>query len=144
MPLPEILSAKEANWANTLRNMYIFYNNSVCLYNKSFLSEQETLELLNEDLITSGLSGVLSIITEITNEKKKLRIIDKERVKIYFSYGAFSTVALISSKYLPILFKKLEIFTKAFEKQFKDDLVNFNGKTDQFVKTDDLITKYFK
>ena len=144
MPLPEIFSAKEADWADSLRNLFIFNKSAICLFSKDFVSEKESLNLPNEDLITSGLTGILSLISEITNEKKALRIIDKHRVKIYFSYGKHVICALISTKQLPVLFKKLDIFTKSFEKQFEKELINFHGKINLFYKTGDLIKKYFK
>ncbi|MFO8019182.1 MAG: MFS transporter [Promethearchaeia archaeon] len=145
MPLPEILSAKESDWAQSLRNLYVFNKNSICLYTKNFLSNDYDLELPSEDLVTGGLTGILALISEITNEKKNLRIIDKDKVKIYFAYGENVIVSLISTKYLPILFKKLEIFTKAFEDKFEEELLNFTGKINVFKdETDSLVSKYFK
>ncbi|MHA1293004.1 MAG: hypothetical protein ACTSQJ_10080 [Promethearchaeota archaeon] len=146
MPLPEIFSAKESDWASTLKNLYVFNRDSICLYAKNFLPETNMVEdLPSEDLITGGLTGILTLISEITNEKKNLRIIDKERVKIYFAYGKTIISALISTKFLPILTKKLELFTKVFEKTFEDDLLNFRGKINIFLnKTDPLVERYFK
>jgi len=145
MPLPEILSARESDWAESLRNLYVFNKDSICLYTKSYLSVEDSLDLPSEDLITGGLTGILTLISEITNEKKNLRIIDKERVKIYFSYGRNVIVTLISTKYMPILFKKLELFTKAFEQRFEAQLENFSGKINVFLNnTDDLVARYFK
>ncbi len=146
MPLSEILSSKESDWASTLRHLYIFNRDSICLHAKNFLPDNDMIDLLPEDLVTGGLTGILTLISEITNEKKKnLRIIDKAGIKIYFSYGKSVIVALISTKYLPVLFKKLEIFTKEFERQFYKELSNFKGKINPFFnKTDILITRYFK
>ncbi|MHA1670788.1 MAG: hypothetical protein ACTSV5_09440 [Promethearchaeota archaeon] len=144
LPLPEILTAKEADWKNTLRNLYAF-NTAVCLFTQSFTSGSETANLPNEDLITGGFFGILSLISEITNEQqKKLRIIDKEGVKIYFAYGKHVIFALVSTKNLPILSKKLEMFAKAFEKKFEQELVLFKGNINPFESATELITKYFK
>ena len=144
MPLPEILSAKESDWQKSLRNMYVFNRDSTCLYAKNFISKDESLKLPSEDLITGGLAGILTLISEITNEKKNLRIIDKDKIKIYFSYGKSIIVALTSTNYLPILFKKLLIFTKAFERKFDFDLTHFAGKINVFLDgTEPLLTRYF-
>lgn len=142
--LPEILSAKEADWAKSLKNLYVFNKNSVCLYTKNFLPDLIQPEVLDEDLITGGFTGILTLLEEITNEKKNVRIIDKEKVKIYFAYGKSVIVALISTKYLPILFKKLDIFIRAFEKQFEDELLHFQGKINPFDDTIHLIRKFFQ
>jgi len=143
IPLPEILTAKEADWKNTLRNLYAF-NNAVCLFTQNFTSGSETVNLPNEDLITGGFSGILSLLCEITNEEKHLRIIDKQGVKIYFVYGKHVIIALVSTKNLPILFKKLKLFTKAFEKKYEQELIHFKGKINPFEDATELIKKYFK
>ncbi|MHA1804926.1 MAG: hypothetical protein ACTSU4_10445 [Promethearchaeota archaeon] len=146
MPLSEILTSKEADWAVTLKNLYVIYKNSTCLYAKDFIQPSPSIctQTLNEDLISSGFKGIIDLISEITKEKRHLRIIDKEGSKIYFSYGKHVIIALISTKILPVLFKKLELFTKAFEKQFSKELEYFNGNIQPFLATEQLILKYFK
>ena len=143
IPLPEILNAKEADWKNSLKNLYVF-NSAVCLFTQNFSSGSKAVNLPNEDLITGGFSGILGLLSEITNEEKHLRIIDKEGVKIYFAYGKYVIIALVSTKNLPILSKKLELFTKAFEKMHEHDLIYFKGKINTFEDASELITKYFK
>jgi len=137
------LTAKEADWKDSLRTLYVF-NSAACLFTQSFTSGLKTNNLLSDDLITGGFSGILSLLSEITNEEKQLRIIDKEGVKIYFAYGKYVIVALVSTKSLPILSKKLELFSKAFEKMHEHDLIYFKGKITSFKDASELITKYFK
>ena len=145
IPLPDILSTKESDWAEALINLYVFNRDSICLFAKSFIAHQNSSELPSKDLVVGGLAGMLSLISEITNERKNLRYIDKDRIKLYFSYGENVIVALTSTSYLPILFKKLEIFTTTFEKKFENELENFSGNTHEFtMKTDKIISRYFK
>ncbi len=143
IPLPEILSYKEADWADSLRSIYVFNSAAVCLYTKNFKPEQNS-NIPSEDLITGGFTGILALISEITNEKRNLNIIDKEGVKIYFSYGKSVIAALISTKYLPVLSKKLDIFTRSFEKRFDYELAHFTGKINPFHDAKKLIYRYFK
>jgi MFS family permease len=142
-PLPEILSYKEADWAQSLRHLYVFNKASICLFTKNFQPEFKS-NIPSEDLIAGGFAGILSLISEITNESKNLNIIDKEGVKIYFSYGKSVITALISTKYLPVLFKKLDIFTRSFEKQFEYELAHFTGKINPFAAANKLIDRYFE
>jgi MFS family permease len=142
IPLPEILSYKEADWAESLRSIYVFNSAAVCLYTKNFKPDQN-VNVPSEDLITGGFAGILNLISEITNEHKNLNIIDKEGVKIYFSYGKSVISALISTKYLPVLSKKLEIFTRSFERQFAYELAHFKGKINPFSSAKKLIYRYF-
>jgi len=141
--LPEILSYKEADWADSLLSLYVFNSSAICLYTKNFNPEKK-MNIPNEDLITGGFTGIIGLISEITNQNKNLNIIDKEGVKIYFSYGKSVISALISTKYLPVLSKKLNIFTKAFERQFEYELDHFSGKINPFYEAKRLIYRYFK
>jgi len=141
--LPEILSYKEADWAESLLSLYVFNSSAVCLYTKNFKPEQKS-NIPSEDLITGGFTGIIGLISEITNQNKNLNIIDKEGVKIYFSYGKSVISALISTKYLPVLSKKLDIFTKSFERQFEYELAHFTGKINPFYDAKRLIYRYFK
>ena len=143
IPLPELLNAKESDWKNSLKSIYVFNSASVCLYTLNFRSDSKNSTGLSEDLIAGGFSGILNMISEITNERKNLRIIDKQGIKIYFSYGKSIIVALIATKNLPILFKKLDLFTKAFEKKFENELATFRGKINPFQDASQLILKYF-
>lgn len=146
MPLSEILTSKEADWADSLKDLYIIYKNSTCLYAKNFNNSFQLTYIppLNEDLISSGLKGVSDLISEITKEKRHIKIIDKEDSKIYFSYGKAVIVVLIATKILPVLFKKLELFTKAFEKKYYRELENYKGNVSPFYNSEELILKYFK
>ncbi|TFF98123.1 MAG: hypothetical protein EU541_07250 [Promethearchaeota archaeon] len=143
MPLPEVFSSKEADWAEALRTLYVFNKNSVCLHSKRF-SMKERNDNISADIITGGLSGIMGLISEITNEKKNLRIIDKGNVFIYFSYGTDIIVALTAEKYLPILFKKSELFIKRFEKVYHNELSGFVGETSVFSDgANAIIERYF-
>ena len=141
--LPEILSYKEADWADSLISLYVFNTSAVCLYSKNFKPDQKS-KILSEDLITGGFTGIIGLISEITNQNKNLNIIDKEGAKIYFSYGKSVISALISTKYLPVLSKKLDIFTKTFERQFEYELAHFIGKINPFYDAKKLVYRYFK
>lgn len=141
--LPEILSYKEADWADSLLSLYVFNTSAACLYSKNFKPNQKG-KILSEDLITGGFTGIIGLISEITNQNKNLNIIDKEGVKIYFSYGKSVISALISTKYLPVLSKKLDIFTKTFERQFEYELAHFTGKINPFYDAKKLVYRYFK
>ena len=143
IPLPEILTAKESDWKESLKNIYVFNSASVCLFTQNFKPNVENSNILSEDLIAGGFSGILSLLSEITNERKHLRIIDKQGVKIYFAYGKSIITALIATKNLPVLFKKLELFTKAFEKKFEKNLLSFYGKINAFQDASHLVMKYF-
>jgi len=147
MAMKEILISKETKWASTIKFLYVFSKDGVCLYSQNFERKKqpkdENQHQLDEDLIAGGLSGVLTIITEITRSKKNLRIISKEGVKLMFSYGKYHIAALISTMDLPVLMKKLDEFSREFEHKFSNELKNFAGYVNPFKPAKYIVKKYF-
>lgn len=148
MAMKEFLVSKEKKWADSLRTIIIFNKNGICLYNYSFeqkdvfKGEADETEF-DEDLIAGAFSGVITIISEITHTKRQIRQIQKEEATLIFTYGKFHIVALIASMDLPVLFKKIDEFSRDFEDKFSKELKNFKGNVSHFEPTKFLIIKYF-
>ena len=148
MGMKEFLVSKEKEWATTLKNIFVFNKHGVCLYNQNFehkelFKEGEAKADFDEDLISGVLSGIIMIISEITHSKKELRQIQKEEVNLLFTYGKYHIVALITSMELPVLFKKLDEFSREFENKFNKELKHFQGNVSPFDPTKFLVVKYF-
>ncbi len=147
MAMKEFLVSKDKKWANTLKNIFVLNKHGVCLYHHNFehkdLFKEEEHSELDEDLISGVLSGVISIISEITHSKKQLRQIQKEEATLLFTYGKYHIIALIVSMELPVLFKKLDEFSREFEQKFSKDLKTFKGNVQRFEPTKFLVVKYF-
>ncbi len=148
MAMKEFLISKEKNWSSAMINLYVFSAYGVGLYYHSFEEspqgeEKEKKREMDEDLISGALTGVVAIISEITQSKKQLRKIDKEGYHLLFSFGKYHVVCLISNLDLPVLLKKLDEFSKDFEIKFGKDLKNFVGNVSPFDSTKFLIDKYF-
>jgi len=148
MGMKEFLVSKEKEWAHTLNNLLVFSKNGVCLYNHNFqkkekVGNKEDETPFDEDLVSGALTGIITIISEITHSKKQLRKIDKEGGFLLFGYGKYHVVALIASMELPVLFKKIDEFSREFENIFLKELRTFQGNVNRFVPTKYLIKKYF-
>ncbi len=148
MAMKEFLVSKEKKWANSLKNIFVFNKSGVCLFNYSFESKELLQENVDEtefdeDLISGALSGIITIISEITHSKRQLRQIQKEEAELLFTYGKYHIVALIASMDLPVLFKKIDEFSREFEHKFTKELKNFQGNVQHFETTRFLIIKYF-
>jgi len=148
MAMKEFLVSKEKEWATTLKNIFVFNKHGICLYNQSFehkeLFKEETAKTdFDEDLISGVLSGIITIISEITHSKRQLRQIQKEEVNLLFTYGKYHIVTLITSMELPVLFKKLDEFSREFENKFTKELKHFKGNVARFNPTKFLVVKYF-
>lgn len=153
MGMKEFLMSKERRWAEYLNYLYVFNTESgVCLYSYNF-SEEKTEDVekianieigMDDDLISGALSGILTIVSEITKSKKQLRKIVKEGKYVYFSHGKNHVVSLISSMDLPILLKKLDKFSKEFEEKFDENINDFGVNMSVFKDGEFLVEKYFK
>ncbi len=144
----DILVSKERDWAKTLKSLFIFSTSGVCIYNHSFIQKYQTKEEENEceideDLISGALSGIITIISEITRSKKHIKKIDKEGNHLFFAFGKYHIAALITTTDLPVLFKKLDNFSQEFGQIFSKDLKRFQGNVQKFASTKYIIRKYF-
>lgn len=152
-PLKDTLESKEIDWFVSLRHLYIFNDNGICLYSYDFTPEVATMvkskqssksSSISQDLVSGGLSGIVSLISEITESKKHLRVVDHEDKKLIFHYGKYAIFCLISTKYLNILVSKLKEFAIDFESTFSAALKNFKGGVSVFDDTGYIVTKHFK
>jgi MFS family permease len=144
MAMKEILISKEKNWASTIISLFVFHKNSVCLYDQKFKRKDGDIpSTLDENVIAGALTGIMTIISEITQSKKWLRKIDKDGNYLYFSYGRSYIVTLISSMDLPILTKKLDAFSKDFGTKYEKEIKSFVGNVSPFEDTKYLVEKYF-
>jgi len=148
MGMKEFLVSKEKKWADTLNNLLVFSKTGICLYEHNFEKKGKTegkegTIQFDRDLVSGVLSGVITIISEITHSKKQLRKIDKQGIFLLFGYGKYHIVALIATMELPVLFKKIDEFSRDFEHKFSKDLKTFKGNVNCFVPTKYLIKKYF-
>lgn len=152
-PLKDTLESKEIDWFISLRHLYIFNENGICLYSYDFTPEVASMVKMkqssnstgvSQDLVSGGLSGIVSLISEITESKKHLRVVDHEDKKLIFHYGKYAIFCLISTQYLNILVSKLKEFAMDFESTFSAALKNFKGGVSVFDDTGYIVTKHFK
>ncbi|MFX1365464.1 MAG: hypothetical protein ACFFCE_08595 [Promethearchaeota archaeon] len=148
MAMKEFLVSKEKKWADSLKTIIIFSKNGISLYNYNFeqkdLFKDEPDQIdFDEDLVSGALTGISSLLSEITHTKRHLRHIQKEDATLIFAYGKYHIATLIANMDLPILFKKLDEFSREFESKFVKELKNFKGNVSHFEPTKFLLIKYF-
>ena len=143
----DILVSKEKNWAKSLKTLFVISKSGICLYNHDFIlkyqpkEEEEENREFDEDLISGALTGISAILSEITKSSRHLKKIDKEGNHIYFAFGKYHIAALITTMDLPVLFKKLLAFSRAFEQNFSEETKNFKGNVSVFAPAKFLIKK---
>ncbi|MHA1732228.1 MAG: hypothetical protein ACTSU5_09795 [Promethearchaeota archaeon] len=147
MPLRESLTWKETEWYKHLRQMYVFHTSSgICLFDYDFTKDhpQRFGAGPSKDLISGGLTGIVALISEITQSKTQLQVVDHGDSKIIFNYGKFTTIALITSRFLRTFVQKLKSFGKEFEDIFDELLVDFRGDVTIFDSAEYLVDRFFQ
>lgn len=131
----------ELEWPKKIRHLYLIYQEKgIALYDHSFMKEK----LVDSQLMAGGISGVAILLQELTQSKRRLKIIDLEDLKILMEYGEYIMGALITEENYGILRKKLSKLVSAFENQYIEYLSNFTGSTSEFETADWLIEQVFQ
>jgi len=130
----------ELEWPTKVRHLYLIHQEKgFSLYNHSFIRE----DLVDSQLIAGGISGIASLLQELTSSSDKVKIIDLERLKILIEYGKYILGALITEENYRILRNKLRQLVKLFEDQNKDHLINLKGQIYEFEDTNTLVDQVF-
>ena len=123
-----------------MRELFIISPSGATLFHYSFVEQTDSQV---PDLISSGLTGVKAIMSEMVQSQQDLKVVDHQDIKILFEYGTHSTIALIAYENLNIFHSKLALLTSRFENLFDDVLSQWNGDVDVFRPTKRLIDDVF-
>ena len=129
----------EIGWEDKIYFLYVIMPGGILAYEYHFKKESK----VDSDLLSSGITGIVDIVKEMTGSLKRLKIIRQEKKNIYLEYGTKVTVAIIAEEELKILFEKLARFTREFEAIFADVLESWDGNTDIFKIADSLTKRIF-
>lgn len=145
MPLEDSLNRKDTEWYKHLRTLYVFHTASgICLFDHNFAHDRPGKSSPSKDLVSGGLTGIVALVSEITQSQSRIRIVDHGDSKIIFQNGKYTTIALITRKYLRTFVQKLRAFSKEFEDIFQDFLLDFRGDVTIFDSAEFLIEKFFQ
>ncbi|GAB4311837.1 MAG: hypothetical protein Kow0069_12290 [Promethearchaeota archaeon] len=149
----ESLARKDTEWYRHLRQMYVFHTSSgICLFDHDFRKDLPSDALPgarvtatpSKDLVSGGLAGIVALISEITQSQTPLRAVDHGDSTIVFHYGRYTTIALITGRYLRTHLLKLRAFGREFEDIFESFLRDFRGDVTAFDAAEYLVEKYFQ
>ncbi|MGV9172845.1 MAG: hypothetical protein ACOC35_09790 [Promethearchaeia archaeon] len=122
--IEETVNPKEQNWPDYLIHLFVIHESGMLLYEKSFKPIHE--DAIESDLASGGFIGLISMLQEITQEEKKLRVIDHGGKKILFGFSENRKLifALILTEELRILRNKLDNFIEDIERKYslKDEV----------------------
>jgi len=131
----------ELRWAEKIHHLYIcLADKGTCLYDHSFI-EEEALEC---SLVTGFISGISSLVKEITHSQKRLKVIDVEDIKLLIEHGNKKTIGiLLTEEIYKILRTKLRRLLEIFEEEFENELDAFSGYVSPFKRTKKFVERIF-
>ncbi len=144
--IPETFHPEAIHWRTYIQRVLILHNNGVNVFDYNFQEGDEDAgkgEGPDPDLVSGGLTGIQSLLKEISSSKEQLEILDHADKKIIFAHGKHTTIVLFSTKYLAYLKNKLTKFQEEFEYYNKERLEHFKGNVHNLNQLGDLMKKYF-
>jgi len=129
----------EFDWEEKVERLLVLLQSGILVYEYNFQGEEE----FDSDLVGCGLSGVVSLVKEMTGSEKGIKVIRQDQKIIYLEYGEHVTVVIIASEELRILYEKIANFTREFEILFTNILGDWNGSTSEFQLAESLVKKNF-
>lgn len=126
------------NWEKHLQNLFVLSKDGRSIYGYTF-----GIEIQDPTLISAALMAITNFITDAVKSKKQIKVIDLQDKKVILSHGNYVTTALIAAKDFPIIIKRTEQFTEAFETQYGDKIAKWRGDSSAFKGTDKIIQEYF-
>ena len=137
----KILQAKVNEWKNSIIKFFCIHTiKSANLYHRDFKEGQD----IDEDLFAGGISGIMTLIKEMTKSDSGTKVIEQHDKKIILESGLYITCILISTMNLEILQEKLSKICFDIELKFSKLLSNFMGRRDiLFEGIEEIVSKYF-
>jgi len=125
----------ELDWKKKLIHLYIIHSSGLVILERSF-KEHDSISPV---LVGSGLTGVATIVKEITKSDQKLSIIRQGDVNIALKYGNYVNMALLIEEDFKIVHVRLQELLEKFEELFKDILPTWKGDLKIFQPVNVLI-----
>lgn len=133
------------NWTDLLLHIYIFYNSGILLYDHPFVEDMNR----NDSVLISGsLVGMITILKEVVQGEKFIKIIDHGDRKIIFEMDRTNQIifALIAKENLTIFHQKLLNLIENFNKHYQNLVENIEEScsvSENWRSLEILIKKHF-
>lgn len=95
-------------------------------------------------MVSAGLYGINQFLDVLTKEEKNLKIIEKEDEYFIMDFGKKVIGVLVATEELKSLNFLLKKFIAEFEDFFLETLDNWNGDSDAFFLTSNIVANVFK
>ncbi|MFX1449974.1 MAG: hypothetical protein ACFFCM_03960 [Promethearchaeota archaeon] len=143
MQQTDLQTESELNWYKKIHNIYMFLPKGICIYDQSFTQKEEEDEF-EPQLVAGGLTGISSLIQELTQSKTKVKIVEQEEMTLLLEHGQYVIAALVAEENLVTLRNKLAQLVEDVEDLFEDEFKNFYGNLNVFAKVGKIVRKIFE
>ncbi len=135
-----IPSFTEFDWKEKIHELYIISTSGICLYQQKFRMGH----VKDEDLFGGGLVAMQSLIQEMIQSQKVLRVIDHEEVKILFESSPHALFIMVAKDDLYIVHHKLQQLAKDFELIYGDMMPEWGGDLNLFKPLESIVNRIFE
>lgn len=128
-----------ASYEPEIKSLYIIYEDGTPIY---FHVVNDTT--LDPTLVSGALTGISTLIKEITQTKTGVRKIDYGDGEIILEKGEKITIAAFTVSPTQEMINKITKFVKTFEESYKDVLENWDGDLSKFKNLEEKIVVLLK
>jgi len=139
MQKTDFQAESENSWRERIHHIYYYLSDGACIFNQSFSTEKKVSPVL----VAGGLTGIASLIQELTQTQTRVKVIEQENMSILLEHGKFVSAALISEENLVTLRTKLIQSVRNIEDVYRTELENYQGKISGFNKIRDIVNSIF-
>jgi hypothetical protein len=130
---------EELDWRNQLVRLYVMESGGLLLYYHPFVKTERR----NEVITAAGLSGIQSLLQEVTESESGLNTLSIGDYEILFSHSASFTTVLLAKKPYVVLIDKVEEFTNSFHEVFSRVIQHYSGDNLIFNSADEILNEIF-
>jgi hypothetical protein len=134
-----IPSLSEIGWQQKIKYIILLTHSGICVYNENFREKRE----LREIILAGALSGIKLYMEETLKSFPKLKTISKENEVFLLEEGKYIIGVLVVEQELEILKYLLKKIVYQFEEFFQNLLINWNGDTNIFKPTKNILNNIF-
>ncbi|MDF1541145.1 MAG: hypothetical protein P1Q69_19765 [Candidatus Thorarchaeota archaeon] len=104
----------ELDWAEQMLELYVIHDSGILMYHHKFVPTVN----MDERLTAAGISGIQSLLEEITQTSTGLNNLSIGELNILFAQGEKFTAVLIARRAYRVLLAKVEDFASKFQLVF--------------------------
>ncbi|MHA1577513.1 MAG: hypothetical protein ACTSU3_09145 [Candidatus Thorarchaeota archaeon] len=129
----------ELDWQSQLVTLYVIKKGGILVYHHDFIEDLD----VDQVLTAAGISGVQSLLQEITNSEDGLNIVSIGNYEILFAHGSSISAVLITKEPYHTLLSKVEDFIHRFELIFTPLMGMYSAYLSDFVPANELVEIIF-